>query len=74
MTVVETTRSVTTGVDTHAEVHVAAVVRGTRLDLRQRDRAQSAYGMLEELGWIAAARHGTSSSTPTNCKRPPTMI
>jgi len=56
MTIVETTRAVTAGVDTHAEVHVAAVVDhlGGVLGIEAFETTEAGYQRL--VGWLRA--HG----------------
>jgi transposase len=56
MTIVETTRPVTAGVDTHAEVHVAAVVDhlGGVLGIEAFETTEAGYQRL--VGWLRS--HG----------------
>ena len=56
MTIVETTRSVTAGVDTHADVHVAAVVDhlGGVLGVEAFDTTEAGYHRL--MAWLRS--HG----------------
>ena len=56
MTIVETTRSVTAGVDTHADVHVAAVVDhlGGVLGVEAFETTEAGYQRL--VGWLRS--HG----------------
>jgi transposase len=57
MTIVETTRSVTAGVDTHADVHVAAVVDqlGGVLGIEAFDTTEAGYHRL--IGWLRSYGH-----------------
>jgi hypothetical protein len=52
MTIVESTRPVTGGVDTHADVHVAAVVDANGGVLGVRSFATTPAGFAELHGWL----------------------
>jgi transposase len=54
MTIVETTRPVTGGVDTHADVHVAAAVDGNGGVLGVESFATTPLGYVALAGWLAA--------------------
>src|SRR5437762_2854411 len=54
MTIVETTRPVTGGVDTHADVHVAAAVDANGGVLGVESFATTPSGYVELAGWLAA--------------------
>ncbi len=53
MTIVETTRPVTGGVDTHLDVHVAAVVDGNGGVLGVESFPTTPAGYVELAGWLA---------------------
>jgi transposase len=53
MTIVESTRPVTGGVDTHADVHVAAAIDGNGGVLGVRSFATTPAGFAELHGWLA---------------------
>ena len=53
MTIVESTRPVTGGVDTHADVHVAAAIDGNGGVLGVRSFATTPAGFGELHGWLA---------------------
>ena len=53
MTIVESTRPVTGGVDTHADVHVAAAVDGTGGGLGVESFATTPAGYLQLHHWLA---------------------
>ena len=53
MTIVESTRPVTGGVDTHADVHVAAAVDANGGVLGVRSFATTPAGFAELHGWLA---------------------
>src|SRR5436190_5908349 len=54
MTIVETTRPVTGGVDTHADVHVAAAVEGNGGVLGVESFPTTPAGYAQLHGWLAA--------------------
>jgi transposase len=72
MTIVESTRPVTGGVGTHADVHVAAAVDGNGGLLRVESFATTPAGYVQLHGWLAGfgavARVGRSHqpSTPSH--------
>ncbi len=61
MTIVETTRHVTGGVDTHVDVHVAAVVDhlGGVLGIEAFETTEAGYQRL--IGWLRRMAPSTSS-------------
>jgi transposase len=66
MTIVESTRPVTGGVDTHADVHVAAAIDGNGGVLGVRSFATTPAGFRELHGWLidfgAVARVGVEGT------------
>ena len=60
MTIVESTRPITGGVDTHLDVHVAAAVDANGGVLGVESFATTPAGYGELYSWLAGVRHGRS--------------
>ena len=70
MTIVENTRPVTGGVDTHSDVHVAAVVDGNGGVLGVESFATTPAGYVQLHGWLA----GSPRSIGSGWKAPARMV
>ena len=66
MTIVEDTRAITGGVDTHADMHVAAALDPVGGLLGMREFPATAAGYADLLGWL-----GSSGTSPWSASRAP---